>query len=352
MISFKNFILNEDDKESRLSSNDKGVIHEHLVGRELNRLWSHNSEHGHHMSPAAKEQHDKIVEKIGGVNSPEYHNAHNLAVATAQAIHRHVSSQNDVDREHLKTGGQTHWTSKPGDIKRVSGHEESQQENPADIMVRYKDKAGNNKHVGYSLKVAQKKHGHVSVSNPGAKQTDEQLGIKRSGDDATHEDHYENARKELENRHSELKGKTRSEQNTIIKHPKNEMIRKSAEEISVKAIGKIRDEWYEKLQGMDSKALSDHIRKNLLRATPTKTPMYKVTTGGTGNNNSVTIEHPETHHDHILNDHQNITVKKSGNNSIEFQHKHPMTGTVTTFLRHRIKPESTPVISSLKGAAE
>lgn len=219
-------------------------------------------------------------------------------------------------------------------------------------MVRYKDKAGNDKHVGYSLKVTQKKHGHVPVGNPGAKQTDEQMGISRSGSNATHQNHYEDARTELEKRHPELKGKSRSEQKAIIKQPGNDKIRKSAEELGSKAIGKIRDEWHEKLQGMDSKALSNHIRKNLLHATPTKTPMHKVTTGGTGNDHSVEVEHPETHHDHILNDHQNITVKKAGNNSIEFQHKHPKTGKVTTFLRHRIKPESTPVVTSLKGSAE
>ena len=105
MLSFKNFFsLNEAAEGSKLSSNDKGVLHEHLVGRELNRMWGHNSEHDHHMSASAKEQHDKIVEKVGGVHSPEYHNAHKLAVATAHAIHQHVSSQNDVDTKHLKSG--------------------------------------------------------------------------------------------------------------------------------------------------------------------------------------------------------------------------------------------------------
>lgn len=304
------------------------------------------------MSASAKEQHDSIVSKVGGEESEHYKNAHKLAVETAHAIHRHVSSQSDADTEHLKTGGSAHWTSKPGDIKKVSGHDESQQENPSDIMVRYKTKDGQTKHIGYSLKVTQKKHGKVPVGNPGAKQTDDQLGIKRSGEGSTHADHYEDARKELEKKHPELAGKTKSEQKAIIKDPKNSHIRKSAEDLGTKAIGKIRDEWHDKLSKMSSEDLSHHIRKNLLHATPTKTPMHKVTTGGSAADSSVEIEHPETHHDHILNDHKNITVKKFGNNSIEFQHKHPETGKVKTFLRHRIKPESTPVVSSLKGSAE
>jgi hypothetical protein len=115
---------------------------------------------------------------------------------------------------------------------------------------------------------------------------------------------------------------------------------------SNEAIGKIRDEWHSKLSSMKSSDLSSHIRNNLLHANPTKTDMHKVTTGGSGSDHSVEIEHPATHHDSILNDHKNITVKKAGNNSIEFQHKGK------TFLRHRLKPESTPVVTGLKGSAE
>lgn len=97
---------------------------------------------------------------------------------------------------------------------------------------------------------------------------------------------------------------------------------------------------------MPTKDLSDHIRNNLLHANHTKLEMHKVTTGGSGDDHSVEIEHPATSHDHILNDHGKITVHKAGNNSIEFRHNGKL------FMRHRLKTESTPGVTSLKGSIE
>lgn len=45
MVTFKNFLHLISLNEEGLSSNDKGVLHEHLVGRELNRIWGANAEH-------------------------------------------------------------------------------------------------------------------------------------------------------------------------------------------------------------------------------------------------------------------------------------------------------------------
>jgi hypothetical protein len=103
---------------------------------------------------------------------------------------------------------------------------------------------------------------------------------------------------------------------------------------------------------MNHEDLSKHIRNNLLHANKTKIPMHKVVTGGDGSDHSVEMEHPETHHDHILNHSEHIRVKKAGNNTIEFSYKHPTSGKETKFLRHRIKPNNAPITSSLTGSAE
>ena len=309
---FESHHLHEEILLESISSNDKGVIHELLTGYHLNG--------GKHMSPEAKQKHDELKSKM---SKEEYENANKLAKSTAEHIHKHVKGNIDS----------VHWSSKPGDIKRITGTHESQQENPSDIIVRHK----NGTHTGFSLKVTSKKNGKVPVGNPGAKQTDAQLKV-----DTSH--HYENARKKLQNDFPELKNKTNKDIKEKIKE--NPKMRERAELHSNSAIKKIRDTWHDALNKMSKKKLSDHIRNNLLHANETKTKMYKVTTGGNSENHSVEIEHPHTSHDHILNDHKNIEIRKSGNNSIEFRHGNK------TFLRHRIKPESTPIASSLKGSAE
>ena len=295
-----------------ISSNDKGVLHELLTGKALN--------HGQHMSPEAQKKHDEIKKNI----TPEEYKTHEqLAHGTAEGIRKKFGT--DI--------ASAHWSSKPGDIGRITGTHETQQENSSDIILRHKNGA----HIGISLKVTQKKHGHIPVGNPGAKQTDSQLGLNST-------QHYADAHKKLEAAHPILAGKSKAEQKQMIK--KSPEMHATALKHSNEAIGKIRDEWHSRLTGMKTSELSNHIRNNLLHANPTKIDMHKVTTGGSGTDHSVEIEHPATHHDAILNDHKNITVKKAGNNSIEFQHKGK------TFLRHRLKPESTPLVTGLKGSAE
>lgn len=189
MITYKQ-LLEQIQHESMISldeavsSNDKGVLHELLVGKALNG--------GKHMSDEAKTKHDDIVSRI----SPDELKDHEkLAHGTAKAL--------------VKRFGQpesTHWSSKPGDIGRITNTHETQQENPSDIILRHKDGS----HVGISLKVTQKKHGHVQVGNPGAKQTDAQLGTSAVS-------HYDNAKKELVDAHPELKGKSITDQKAIVK---------------------------------------------------------------------------------------------------------------------------------------
>lgn len=309
MKTFKQFLA------EGLGSNAKGVMHEVLVGGHLNG--------GSHMSAAAQGLHDKIK---AGMSDEEYHAENVRAHHAAEAIKSHVKS---IGKD-IKS---CHWTSKPGDIGRLTGTHESQQENSSDIMVKHSDGT----HTGYSLKVTDKKHGHIPVGNPGHGQTDKQLGTNTSHI-------YEKARSDLQKAHPELAGKPQSAQKAIIKE--NPHMRATAEKLGHAAIGKIRDTWHKSLSEMPTAKLSDHIRNNLLNASKKKNPMYKITTSGTNGDHAAEIEHPETHHDHILNDHKNITVEKGGNNSVVFKHKG------VKFLQHRIKPESTPVVSSLKGSAE
>jgi len=293
-----------------VSPNDKGVLHELLTGKALNN--------GEHMSPEAKATHDKIKSNI---TDEEYQNHVKMAEGTAHAL-----------RKKFGPISSTHWSSKPGDIHKITGVHESQQENPSDIILKHPDGG----HTGISLKNTQKKHQKIPVGNPGIGQTDAALGTNAKR-------HYDKAKENFEKEFPELKGKSDKDKKIAIKE--NSEMRKRAEHHSNDAIGKIRDEWHDRFHQMAHHELAHHLRHSL-HANATKIPTYKVTTRGNGNDHSVEIEHPGTEYDHILNHPEGITIHKSGNNSIEFRHNGKR------FMRHRIKPMSTPIATTLKGSIE
>jgi len=293
-----------------ISSNDKGVLHELLTGKALNN--------GEHMSPDAEKAHDELKNKV---TPEEYHNHVKMAEGTANHLRKRFGPISSV-----------HWSSKPGDIGRITGVHESQQENPSDIILRHPDGG----HTGISLKVSKKKNEKVPVGNPGVGATDTALKTNAKR-------HYVKAKENFENEFPELKGKSDKQKKLAIKA--NPKMRERAEHHSNDAIGKIRDEWHDSLQNMSKHELAHHLRHSL-HANMTKIPTYKVTTGGTGEDHSIEVEHSATKYDHILNHPEGITIHKAGNNSIEFRHNGQK------FMRHRIKPESTPIATPLKGSIE
>lgn len=301
------------------SSDVMGKLHELLVTK--------------HLNSGSSPEHEESIKKLHNDMTDEEKSEHDSRAKFAA----------DKIKDHLKSLGHSvksvHITSKAGDIGRLTGTEESQQENPADIMV----KTHSGHHIGYSLKVSNKKNQKVPTGNPGHGETDKQLGVSTGH-------HYSSARDELEKAHPELAGKSKVEQKAMIKtSPK---MKATATKIGTEAIGKIRDTWHESLSKMKTSDLSDHIRNNLLHANKTKTPLYKSSTGGSGGNYSSHMTHPETQYDHLLKDHKNLSVEKTGTGSISFQHTNPKTGVKTLVARHRIKPESTHVVTSLKGSIE
>ncbi len=303
-------------------SDTVGKIHELLVAKHLNR--------GKHISPEHEAQYHSLS---SGFSDSERADHEARAKHTANELSNHLKSLGHKVKS-------VHITSKAGDIGRLTGQHESQQENPADIMV----KTHTGEHIGYSLKVSHKKNQKVPIGNPGHGETDKQLGVSTAH-------HYEKARADLVKAHPELAGKTKKDQKTIIKA--NPHMHETASKLGNDAIRKIRDTWHKKLSTMSGKDLSNHIRNNLLHANQTKTPLYKSSAGGTNGDFTHHLTHPATQYDHLLNDHKHITAERgSGNNSINFYHTHPTTGKKTLIVRHRIKSESTPVITALKGSAE
>jgi hypothetical protein len=312
-------LLFEEEKKKR-DSHTHGVLHELLVGYHL-QGGKHMEQHENAEGETSKQAHDRLRKTL---SKEEYEDANNKAKHAAEHIRKHLGKK-EIKR--------VHWTSKPGDIERVTGKKASQKEDPSDIYIEH----GGNKHTGISLKVTQKKGGKAPVSNPGHGHTDNLLGVNTMR-------HVEEARKHLHNKHKELRGKSTKEIKAILKS--NPKLAESEKEARGHAMKKIAKDYAAAYDKMDKKHLAHHLRHHLMHAKSTGHDHIRVTSSGSKGDYHHDIVNPETEHDHILNDHKHITVHHEGN-SVIFKHKGK------TFFKHRVKPEgSAGVFGTIKTSGE
>lgn len=319
MKSFLLF-LNEE-----VSSNDKGVMHELLVGYHL-RGGKHMEKHADVNGLSPQEAHDKLKSSM----TPEEYNTVNArAKAAADDLRKKVGEHGDIHN--------VQWTSKEGDLHRATGIHASQKQDASDIVISTKNKAGEIKHHGVSLKVTDRKSGNVPVSNPGMEST--------YGGAAILDKH----RQDILAAHPALQSaKNKVERKAFVKA--NPKVAADIKARNKKVMSNIVDHMHNKLSTMDHDELVHHIRNHILHAH--QTPMQalghnhiKHTTYGTSN---FTHKHENPAHDfeHILKEPEHITMKRQGN-SIVFQHNGK------SFARHRIKFESqSDPLSVIKGSGE
>lgn len=151
-VNFKQF--NEILQEG-YGQNEQGVFHEILTGYYLNG-GKHMKDPKGRPGETSQQAHDrlhKITHEHGGQALIDDH--HKKAKAAAEDLKRRIEAGGHKV-QHV------HWSSKSGDIKRITGVESSQKEDPSDIVVT----TNKGKHVGVSLKVS-KKTGKVPASNLG-----------------------------------------------------------------------------------------------------------------------------------------------------------------------------------------
>lgn len=274
-------------------------------------------------SPA--EAHDKLKSSI---SDHEYNMINHRAKAAAADIKKHVERHGPIHS--------VQWTSKEGDIHRATGIHATQKQDASDIVVSTKNSQGKVKHHGISLKVTDKKSGHVPVSNPGMESTHGGHDILNA-----HREHILQA-------HPHLKGKNKADRKDYMKS--NAKAASDIKSRNKKVLSDIVDHVHNKLHSMPTSDLANHIRHHVLHAHATPMQEHghdhiKHTTHGTSN---FTFDHadPSSSHEHILNDHKHITVEKKGT-SIIFKHKGK------AFAKHRMKFESqSDPLSSVKGSGE
>lgn len=320
-----NYIAEAKGESDSVSSNTKGVLHEILVGKHL--LGKHMEKHPDVNGDSPKEAHDKLKATI----SPHaYAKIDKKAKSAAEDIKKRVGSPiHDV-----------HWTSKPGDLHRSTGIHASQKEDASDIVVHTK-KGSKVTHHGVSLKITDKKSGEVPVSNPGMESTHGGQALL---------DKY---RTETLAQHPKLKKvwdtNSRTRKDFLKANPK---MGASIKQKNGEFLNKLVDHVHGKLKEMeksDSKGLANHVRK-VIAANPT--PMQSAghnhirhTTYGEDKHTFSAVD-PSKQHEHILKDHKNITVDKSGT-SVIFKHKD------AAFAKHRFKFENQgDPKSAVKGSGE
>lgn len=320
MLSFKLFLITEE-----VSPNDKGVMHELLVGYHL-RGGKHMERHKDANGLSPEDAHDKLKSSM---TPEEYKTINDRAKAAAEDLRKKVGEHGDVHS--------VQWTSKEGDLHRATGIHATQKQDASDIVISTKNKDGEIKHHGVSLKVTDKKSGNVPVSNPGMEST--------YGGSAILERH----RQELLDAHPALRSaKNKAERKEFVRA--NPKVAADIKSRNRQVMSAIVDHMHNKLSTMDHDELVHHIRNHILHAH--QTPMQalghnhiKHTTYGTSN---FTHKHENPAHDfeHILREPQHISMKRQGT-SVVFYHKGK------AFAKHRIKFESqSDPLSSIKGSGE
>jgi hypothetical protein len=298
----------------------KGTLHELLVGYHLGG-GKHMQQHPKHIGETPQQVHDRLVKTFfkGGTSHTEYKEIYHKAKVAAENIEKHVGKK-------IKT---VHWTSKNGDIGRVTGVDKDQKEDPSDLYIEHHTKPTGNKEVdhrarytGVSLKTVLEKGGRA----PGASQTAKEIDLQPSK-------HWAAAREEFYKKHPEFRGKHRDVVSQAIKDSKegDRKLFNSESEIRTRALHKIAKDHAAIFQKMSKQDLAKYTR-TLMRAHDTGHEHLRVTSGGTGADSTHHIEHPTTDHEHILNDHENISVRAEGH-TVHFLHNGK------SFYGHRLKAD-------------
>lgn len=337
LLSEAKIILHEKAMEKakeKKSSNTNGVLHELLVGKHLNG-GKHMEKHPNAEGETPEQAHDRLKkEVIAKHGKATYDDMDKKAKDAAEHIRKHVG------KKGIKA---VHWTSKPGDIERVTGKKTSQNDDASDIYIEHHDKK--QKYTGVSLKTMEKKGAKAPVGNPGLGTIDKKLGTNSAK-------HIEEARENLRKKHPKLrKAKTASEAKEIIKSdPK---IKKSESEERAKAMQKIAADHHKVLSKMSQSELWDHIH-HATRAHQTENPHLRVTSSGTNGDYAHHIENP--HEEHIKQwGERPKEGEKKGHISVELKNgtihfKHAKTG---AHIKQRLKAEgSSGVFGSIKTSIE
>lgn len=276
MLKFKTFLLLKEDNNSK--SDRLGKLHENLVHRGL----------GDWPDDESRQEHDNLKAQCA---PGEYEDAVVRANHAVAHIKKYIHRGRKVARVER--------TARPGQTG------EHQRDNASDLIIHYAD---GSKH-GISLKSGIKKGSTPPISSGGVGTLEGYTGVKSK-------EHYDSSMDELHEKFPHTKGMTQSQLNNEIKT--NNKVKVHTKKIGAANLEKIMAAHHEAVKQMKPSELSTFLRRDVLRANPTKIPVTRVTT--TGGVKGVQTEHSgQDKFDHILKDAENITSRRVGK-SIIFSH--------------------------------
>ena len=206
MISYLEYLIekkkskSEEDDDEEGKQNDRGVLHELLVHHHLVEKHGARAHDFGDGRETAAEAHHRIATKLFGehyTSHAKYQDMSAKAESAADYI-RHKLLKNDNPEngpvyDHWQPGEtRVAWTSKHGDVEKITGRKTHQEDDPSDIYISHK--AG---HLGISLKTVDAKNGNAPVSSGCRGKLYRLLKINT--------DHQiEAARKEVRDKHKDL----------------------------------------------------------------------------------------------------------------------------------------------------
>lgn len=322
MLRFYDFLLEaKKQKEQGVGSsqNSSGVLHELLTGYYLNNK-KHMEKHEDINGLSPREAHDQLKSSM----TPEqYESVRAKAEFAANDLRKTIPG--DISR--------VHWTSKPGDIKRSTGIESTQKEDPSDIMITTKD----GKHHGVSLKTSEKTE-HVPIANPGIEAL--------HGADHILQQHRENIRKQYPQIGSLTNAAARK---LVVRADPN--LESNIREENRKTLSLMSEHLSNRLSSLPHDELVHHIRENVLHAHPTPLQNFghnhiRHTVWGVGDKMKAKSIDPNKHYEEILKTPKHITVQTTGQ-GVTYYHKG------VPFARQNIKFDSqADPMSSVKSATQ
>lgn len=251
--------------------------------------------------------------------------------ARAQA---HAFAQHAASKGYSKVHS-VHLTAKPGAIQKATGVEISQQENPSDVVVKFKNSPEGTKHksLGVSLKSSSK--AKIGFHNGGAGTIGKQLGLNIEGIIKEHHERFASqhnlpaiaaARKDVIKGNKELYSKANKA--ASILHTT------------------IRDTIHAKYASMSQKDLKEHFTNTFLKAKNNDDALPYVKVHGRGGGTKEAKAHVEETHDnpvyHMIKKAKKISVEKAGDSYIHVKADGKKAFGV------QVKHNSTPMATSLK----
>jgi hypothetical protein len=341
--SFKSFLdilieAKKNDSEKK-EQNKEGVLHEVLVHKHLVEKHGAVAREFDDGRENAEDAHKRIATDLYGKNyekNPEYKDASKKAEGAADEI------KNEEGNRWKKGKTQVAWTSKHGDVQKLTGTPATQKGDSSDLYIHHPHLSGDDKFGGYSLKKTDKKNEDPPVSNGGRADVDKTLGTST-------DEHVNSAKEKMFKQFPHLRGKSTEDIKAEVKS--NPEIKEAESKTRDEMLKNISSSWSKGFENMDhDKKVS--VLREAMRANPTGYRHARVISGGTNGDFTHKTVHPVTQHDEYLNDPKNVRTEVNGN-SVRFYHQHPTTGEKTPLLQIRAKSAgSAGIFGSTKTSGE